>query len=542
MTLHDDAVGYVACFVAVIFFGSNFVPVKRVATADGMFFSLIMTSAVLLEGCVVQLWRGSPKFEPFAMLGGVIWYVETSREPGAPPPGLLPHAEPPGAPFPPPSTDTGHGRPLGARTRGARRFFFERNPAVTKFSKPSDFRLARKRFATTERALPTHRATGNLTVVPIVKSIGLGLGLLIWGLVGMLVGWASGHFGVLGVAPDPPLAAPWLNYLGVVFAAASLGVYANITSEVSGAEDRERGVPGATGHSERDIDYVGNSPRSPSMVLGGESPRANARPGFSPFSSTRPAENGVSGSGSPGFRSGSSPSSPRVGSSGALSPLGNGERAPLLFAGGESPHAASSPRSGGSSSKSQSPNASEDGGTLRWIRKAQEQTGGKFVFGFTLACVAGVFYGTNFNPPQRLIDEATRGDASHSTRALDYVFSHFCGIFFATLTYFIVYCGVKQSRGRKPQLPPCVLPAFGSGLMWGIAQICWFVANERLSFSVSFPIITSVPGLVGALWGVLVFGEIKGRDNITLLVASGVMRLVAVGLIAASKEGVPSRL
>ena len=83
MTLHDDAVGYVACFVAVIFFGSNFVPVKRVATADGMFFSLIMTSAVLLEGCVVQLWRGSPKFEPFAMLGGVIWYVETSREPVA---------------------------------------------------------------------------------------------------------------------------------------------------------------------------------------------------------------------------------------------------------------------------------------------------------------------------------------------------------------------------------------------------------------------------------------------------------------------------
>lgn len=101
MTLHDDAVGYVACFVAVIFFGSNFVPVKRVATADGMFFSLIMTSAVLLEGCVVQLWRGSPKFEPFAMLGGVIWYVETSREPGAPPPGLLPLAEPPGAPSPP---------------------------------------------------------------------------------------------------------------------------------------------------------------------------------------------------------------------------------------------------------------------------------------------------------------------------------------------------------------------------------------------------------------------------------------------------------
>ena len=42
-------------------------------------------------------------------------------------------------------------------------------------------------------------------MVPIVKTIGLGLGLLVWGLVGMLMGWASGHFGILGVAPDPPL-------------------------------------------------------------------------------------------------------------------------------------------------------------------------------------------------------------------------------------------------------------------------------------------------------------------------------------------------
>jgi hypothetical protein len=36
---------------------------------------------------------------------------------------------------------------------------------------------------------------------------------------------------------------------------------------------------------------------------------------------------------------------------------------------------------------------------------------------------------------------------------------------------------------------------------------------------------------------VLVFGEIKGRDNYVLLVWSGVMRVVAVALIAASKEG-----
>jgi hypothetical protein len=36
---------------------------------------------------------------------------------------------------------------------------------------------------------------------------------------------------------------------------------------------------------------------------------------------------------------------------------------------------------------------------------------------------------------------------------------------------------------------------------------------------------------------VLVFGEIKGRRNMWLLAASGVMRVAAVGLIAVSKDG-----
>ena len=57
-------------------------------------------------------------------------------------------------------------------------------------------------------------------------------------------------------------------------------------------------------------------------------------------------------------------------------------------------------------------------------------------------------------------------------------------------------------RPCTPELPAqCVLPAFASGLMWGVAQVCWFVANNRLSFSVSFPIMSSLPGLVGAAWG-----------------------------------------
>lgn len=33
--------------------------------------------------------------------------------------------------------------------------------------------------------------TGNIAVVPIIKTIGLGLGMLIWGSFNALTGWAS---------------------------------------------------------------------------------------------------------------------------------------------------------------------------------------------------------------------------------------------------------------------------------------------------------------------------------------------------------------
>ena len=384
----DDLTGYAACLVSSFMFGSNFVPVKRVYTGDGMFFTLMMTAAVFYEGCFIQLWQGNPKFEPVAMLGGALW------------------------------------------------------------------------------------ATGNITVVPIVKTIGLGIGLLVWGLVSMLVGWASGHFGIFGVEPDPPLGAPWLNYLGVTLATASLGVYAKIKSEVAEGSDGSGGGERETGRDNR------GGPMAPESepLVGGSAV-------YSDDGSDVSIEDEWSGS-RRGWVSGASiarPSTPSV-----------------------------------------------------------DSARNRFAFGFGLSVVAGVFYGVNFNPPQHIIDEARRetSDAPvHSRESLDYVFSHFCGIFLATLVYFGIYCVIKRAKGQRPQMPNCVAPALVSGLMWGAGEISWFVANSKLSFSVTFPIISSIPGVVGALWAVLVFGEIKGKDNYVLLVVSGAMRLFAVVLIALSKEG-----
>ena len=51
-TTTDATTGYAAVAIAVLFFGSNFVPVKRYDTGDGMFFQWVMASAIFAWGCL----------------------------------------------------------------------------------------------------------------------------------------------------------------------------------------------------------------------------------------------------------------------------------------------------------------------------------------------------------------------------------------------------------------------------------------------------------------------------------------------------------
>ena len=88
---------------------------------------------------------------------------------------------------------------------------------------------------------------------------------------------------------------------------------------------------------------------------------------------------------------------------------------------------------------------------------------------------------------------------------------------------------------RRPYVTPeVILPAVLSGLLWGIAEICWFVANQNLGFAIAFPLITSGPGFIGALWGIFMFDEIKGVGNLTLLGIAGVVTVVALILVGLS--------
>jgi len=152
--------------------------------------------------------------------------------------------------------------------------------------------------------------------------------------------------------------------------------------------------------------------------------------------------------------------------------------------------------------------------------------GSKRLGGMLAAVVMGVLFGNNFTPPTYL-QQRHLGPAN----PLDYVFSHFCGIYAASTFWFLVYCAVQRSSPRI--YPRLVLPGFVSGVMWAVAQTCWFVANDALSLAVAFPLITSGPGIVSSLWGVFVFKEISGRKNFAFLllaISLSVAGCVLIGL------------
>ncbi|KAM6976918.1 LOW QUALITY PROTEIN: transmembrane protein 144-like [Aplochiton taeniatus] len=334
--------GYVSCGVAVFFYGSNFVPVKKIHTGDGLFFQWVLCAAVWCTSLVANIILRSPDFWPLAMLGGAIW------------------------------------------------------------------------------------ATGNITVVPIVKTIGLSLGLLIWASFNLLIGWASSRFGWFGIGAEV-VANPTLNYIGAGLCLLSALIFFFIKSDVS------------------------NQPSST-------------------------------------------------------------EETPLLI----------------------NSIVNTDGlQTLDdefWMDRLRPRT--KRLFGISLAVVAGLLYGSSFIPVLYIKRQALQPDSPYygaSQFDLDYVFAQFSGIFLASTFYFLLYCAVMKNRPRV--YSNAILPGFASGLMWGVATCCWFLANTS-SPVVSFPIITTGPGLIAAMWGVLVFKEIKGLCN--FLVLGAAFSLVVAGALLTS--------
>ncbi|XP_053316222.1 transmembrane protein 144 [Spea bombifrons] len=340
------ALGFASSVVSVVLFGSNFVPVKKFDTGDGMFFQWILCGSIWIVSLVVNIILHSPRFWPLAMVGGCVW------------------------------------------------------------------------------------ATGNITVVPIVKTIGLGLGLLLWASTNLLTGWASSRFGFFGIDPEV-VAKPNLNYAGAALSALSAIIFLFVKTEVKSA------------------------------VLVTES-----------------------------------------------------ESTPLLRT---------------TINWAENTNTDES-----WVDKLSPFQ--KRIIGSLMAVVAGILYGSSFVPVLYIKDHSKNNESMYAGSSqfdLDYVFAHFSGIFLTSTVYFLIYCAAMKNHPKV--YPQAILPGFISGFLWAIATCCWFLANNYLSAVVSFPIITAGPGFIAAMWGVLVFKEIKGLWNYLLLTLAFCIILSGSLLTAFSK-------
>jgi len=260
-------------------------------------------------------------------------------------------------------------------------------------------------------------ATGNLCVIPIVKLIGLGLGLLLWGSTSLVTGFLVGKFGLFGVNKQV-VAQPGMNWGGIVCVIAAMGVFFFIK------------------------------------------------------------------------------------------PTLQEEEAPLL-------------------EKEQANKYQIQEGSRNISIFDRIPTRSKAVVGSVLAVFSGMLYGVNMVPMTLWTQK------QQNPHAIDFVLSHFIGIYLFSTIVFLVYCAVR----RPPQIfAQSILPSYISGAMWGIAQCGLMMATEILGYTIGFPIGSAGPLIVSSLWSVFYFREIRGKNNLVLLLGSFACLGAGIALLSVSQK------
>jgi len=90
-------------------------------------------------------------------------------------------------------------------------------------------------------------ATGNLCVIPIVKLIGLGLGLLLWGSASLITGFFTGKLGLFGLHKDH-ISHVGMNWAGILCIIGAMGVFFFIKPTLEDKEDRQPLLPNESGN------------------------------------------------------------------------------------------------------------------------------------------------------------------------------------------------------------------------------------------------------------------------------------------------------
>lgn len=266
-------------------------------------------------------------------------------------------------------------------------------------------------------------ASGNMCVVPIVKTIGLGLGLLVWGSTSLITGFFVGKFGWFGV-DHQTVYHEAINWVGIVLVVCAMGIFFFIKPSLEKKEYKQ-------------------------------------------ISDTKAGDIQVE---------------------------------------------------------------EEEDSVLERI-----PTGIKYPLGIGLAVVSGMLYGVNMLPMSLWVQyEKSIGN---NPGPLDFVFSHFTGIYVYSTVVFVVYAIYNAFNGRPPKVyPAAIFPSMISGAMWGVAQCGLMSATQILGYAVGFPIGSAGPLLVSSTWSVVYFREIRGSKNLLLLAGSFAFLLSGILLLAFSDQ------
>ena len=154
------------------------------------------------------------------------------------------------------------------------------------------------------------------------------------------------------------------------------------------------------------------------------------------------------------------------------------------------------------------------------------------IIGSILAITTGAIFGLVFNPSTYIQDHLDKyPDATKN--GLHYVYAMYSGILISSVFYYVAYIAYKRNR---PYLHVrSVLPALISGMMWGVAQAGFLVANSVLSQAISFPLVMIGPGTIATLWSIFYFKDIAGMRNYLVIIAGSTLRVIAAVLIVLSK-------
>ena len=421
--------------------------------------------------------------------------------------------------------------------------------------------------------------TGNLLCPIAIRFIGVGLGLILWGCSSMILGWATGKFGLFGLHKQD-IGDPVLNYVGMCLAIVGLFVFVQVKTRDTSLDSRSyRIMKNYLHHNNNDNNRTSNHTYphhhhhphnynqtttntlhntittrkdnitiTEPMLIDYENRDVcisidvdtNSHPHHHHHRDDDDNDSddnndgddphdGVEGVADEEVHASNRFESSVYEDSVTTGTIDNNSRENHYFYGSKNSSSRRGNNNNNNNNHHHNNNQAINKVTISFGDDWSEET--KRIVGVICALSAGLFFGTSFDPSQYIIDHDYNGDDD----TLNYVFSQYLGILLTSWTYTVLYCIYCYYYDVHPYITSEIfIPATASGIIWGIAETSYFLANGKLGFPITFPIISSGPGLIGSLWGVFVYQEIHGHDNLRMLALAFCITIPALILVGVS--------